>query len=32
MKNFFRYQIGTYSLDEMQGYVSEDGGDDGGTE
>ena len=32
MANYFRLQIGHYTLDEMQSYTSEDGGDDGGTE
>ena len=32
MTTYFRYQIGQYSLEEMQNYTSEDGGDDGGTE
>jgi hypothetical protein len=29
---YFRFQYGHYTLEEMQNYVSEDGGDDGGTE
>ena len=32
MTTYFRYQIGRYTLEEMQSYTSEDGGDDGGTE
>ena len=27
MTTYFRYQIGQYSLEEMQNYTSEDGGD-----
>jgi hypothetical protein len=28
MTTYFRYQIGQYSLEEMQNYTSEDGGDE----
>lgn len=28
MATYFRYQIGNYSLEEMQNHVSEDGGDE----
>jgi len=29
---FYRIQWGTFTLEEMQNHVSEDGGDDGGSE
>lgn len=29
---YYRWQYGSYSLEQMQEYVSEDGADDGGTE
>lgn len=32
MATYFRLQYGHYSIEEMQNYTSEDGGDDGGTE
>lgn len=32
MTTYYRWQYGTYTLDEMQNYTSEDGADDGGTE
>ena len=31
-RNFFRIQHSSHTLEEMQSYVSEDGGEDGGTE
>lgn len=32
MTTYYRWQYGTYTLEEMQNYVSEDGADEGGTE
>ena len=32
MATYFRLQYGHYTLNEMQSYTSEDGGDDGGSE
>ena len=32
MSNYFRAQVGSYTLEQMQSYVSEDGADEGGTE
>lgn len=32
MTTYFRFQYGSFSLEEMQNYISEDGGDDGGEE
>lgn len=32
MHNYFRAQVGSYTLDEMQNYTSLDGGDDGGEQ
>jgi hypothetical protein len=32
MNTYYRWQYGTYTLEEMQGFVSEDGADEGGTE
>lgn len=32
MNNYFRAQVGSYTLEQMQSYVSEDGADDGGAE
>ena len=32
MTTYYRWQYGSYTLEEMQNYVSEDGADEGGTE
>ena len=32
MRTYFRFHYGHYTLDEMQNYISVDGGDDGGDD